>query len=103
MDFMQVLSFLLIYILIPIAVIVAIVFLIILLHQATLTLKTYDKVGKDLEVKLDVLQGPVDAIGDLKGGYDRVMGIFSSFGNTLFGRRRPRRRSSKREARDYED
>lgn len=103
MSFLEVLSFLLIYILIPIAGIVALVFLSILLHQASQTLKTYDKVGKDLEEKLDVLQGPVEAIGDIKGGYDRVMGIFSSFGNSIFGRRKPKRRSSRKESRDYED
>jgi hypothetical protein len=104
MSFLEVLSFLLIYILIPIAAIVALVFLTIFLYQATQTLKTYDKVGRDLEDKLAILQGPVEVVSGIKSGYDSVISTFSSIGGALFGKKKSGRRTGKGERRyDEED
>lgn len=104
MDFLQTLSFLLIYIVLPASVIALVVYLIFLVKQITVSTKNMDKITTDLEHKLAMLDEPVEAVVNIFDGVSQVMGIanatvagFSAFA----GRKARKTRKNKRREEDY--
>lgn len=83
MDFFQTLSFILIYICLPIAGIVTLIYIIILLNQLIFTVRDANKLVNDVQKKLDVLQGPVDTIGDIHKKYSKLIGAVSASVNSV--------------------
>jgi hypothetical protein len=78
MNFFETLSFLLIYICLPIAGILTLIYIIILLNQLTLTIRDANKVVADVQKKLDILQGPINTVGDVHKKYLKIIGAVSA-------------------------
>lgn len=97
MEFLEILSFLLIRILLPLAAIVALVYLSLLFVQTINTLKrTNEVMGKaedlveEIEKRVEMLDGPIEAITNIYETYLKISGTITtalaSF--TLFNRKR---------------
>ena len=78
MDFLQILSFLLIYICLPVAGIFALVYLVLLLRQTISTMKRFDALATNIEEKIALLEGPIEAVGRIHEHYSKMSGTLSA-------------------------
>ena len=76
MSNLEVTGFLLVYIVLPVVAIVALIFLIVLLNRATKTVEHYDEVASKIEKKLEVLDGPINALNKAQESVNKVMSFF---------------------------
>lgn len=83
MEFLQILSYIIIYICLPVTGIATLVYLIILLKQITSSMKRIDTIADDVEKKLDLLQGPIDTIVDIHTNYLKAISAVSATMSTL--------------------
>ncbi|MDL2211793.1 hypothetical protein LJB88_02835 [Erysipelotrichaceae bacterium OttesenSCG-928-M19] len=80
MEFLRILSYLLIYICLPAVGIATLVYFIMLLKQMTGTMKKVDSLADNVEHKLELLEGPIDTIVNVHENYLRAV---SSVGAAL--------------------
>lgn len=78
MEFFEILSFLLIYVLLPASGIALVVYLILLVKQMTSSLKSMDKITTDLEHKLALLDEPIENIVNISDTIIKAWGVATS-------------------------
>lgn len=98
MEFMEMLSYLLIRILLPLSIVVAFVFLTILTQQLIELLKSVKVISEDVEYKLDLLKEPVDTIVSINKNYKKFLvtfiGIYTTYRN-IFKRNKTKKKKKK--------
>lgn len=83
MDFLSILSYLLINIILPIAAISALIFLSMVLNNSAQAIKRFDSIADDIEHKLKILNGPLEAIVNIQDTF-KSFGLFiKSIGKTV--------------------
>ncbi|MDF9867290.1 uncharacterized protein YoxC [Bacilli bacterium PM5-3] len=82
MEFLSILSYLLIYIILPIAGIVALIFLAILFNNSAQTIKKFDDIADDISKRLKVVDNLIDTIVNFKKSFVSLADFFKSFKET---------------------
>ncbi|MEG0283727.1 MAG: hypothetical protein RR543_04820 [Erysipelotrichales bacterium] len=85
MDFITILSFVIIRLVLPIAAIVALIYLTLLLKQLIVTTKKLDNLSVDLEHKLSRLDEPIDTVVSIADGFNKFSGVVSTAFTGLAG------------------
>lgn len=77
MDFLEALSYLLINIILPISIISVIVLLFTLFRQLLILVNNITIISKDIEHKLELLEGPVNSINSINNKYLNLITTFN--------------------------